>query len=137
MKIKMIFKGSEIGVGSKKDLISCLQFILENLDKNSPKTVFMENLGTALETVYELADLLKSEYEDDKKLLREVTNFKRKISMLRNSFPFVDSKESAITLQYNILLSFEGLGPLTGFGAANRFGDKIDHFNPERHSILT
>ena len=136
-KIKMIFGRNEIGVGSKKDLITCLQFLLENLDKNSPKTVFMENLSTTLETVYELADLLKSEYEGDKKLSREVTNFKRKITMIRNSFTFVDSKGAAVALQYNILLGFEGLGTLNGFGATNRHGDKIEYFNPERHSILS
>lgn len=135
-KIKMIFGKNEIGVRSKKDLITCLRFLLENLDKNSPKTIFMENLNVVIETIYELADLLKSEHENDKKLSREIANLKRKLTVVRNSFVFINSKAAAIALQYNILLAFEGLGPLTGFGAANRFGDNIEYFNPERMSIL-
>ena len=133
-KIRMIFGKTQIGVVSKKDLITCLQLLLINLDHYSPKSIFLENIDKALETVYELSDLLKE--EADNKLAREITSFKRKITGTRNSFNFIKTKEDAIALQYNILLAFEGLGTLTGFGGANKFGDKIDYFNPERMTIL-
>ena len=39
-------------------------------------------------------------------------------------------------MQYNLILSFESLGLLSGFGGATKFGDKIAYFNPERMTVL-
>jgi len=133
-KIRMILGKNQVGVVSKKDLVTCLQLLLVSLNSYSPKSVFLENIDKSLETIYELSDLLKE--EADNKLTREITSFKRKITATRNSFNYIKTKEDAIALQYNILLSFEGLGTLTGFGAATKFGDKINYFNPERSTIL-
>lgn len=139
-KIKMIFNKYEIVVTTKKDLLTCLQFLLESLDKYSPKEVFLENIGKAMDTVYELADSLQEELmehkREHKKLIGEITALKKKVTILKNSFRYIKTKEAAIGLQYNIMLSFEDLGLLNGFGAVTKFGDKIDYFNPERNTIV-
>jgi hypothetical protein len=135
-KIAMIINGNRVGVQTKTDLINCLQILLQSLDKYSPKDVFVDNMKTALDTIYELSELLGSEHPTNKKLVKEIIVLKRKLSLLKNSFPFIKTKEAAISLQYNIMLAFDGLGILNGFGATNKWGDKIENFNPERQSIV-
>jgi len=137
-EIKMILNNTQVGVKSKSDLLVCLQFLLESLDKFSPKRVFLENIEKSLDTVYELSNLLSDEYKAtaQQKLAMEISNFKRKLTAMKVSLVYIKTKEKAVELQYNLLLSFEGLGLLPGFGATTRFGDKIEYFNPERTTIL-
>lgn len=137
-EIKMILNNYKIGVRSKKDLITCLQFLLESLNKYSPIGVFLENLGKSLDTIHELSDLLYNEYKEtnQQKLAREISNFKGKLTATKSSLFYIKTKEKAVEMQYNLLLSFEGLGLLSGFGGATKFGDRIEYFNPERTTVV-
>jgi|WetSurMetagenome_2_1015567.scaffolds.fasta_scaffold04369_8 hypothetical protein len=136
-KIELVFSYGNVIVKSSEDILYCMNLMLRNLNPYSPRQVFLENINKIMEIAYELSELLQEEFRDeDKKAFGQLSKFKTKLTNLRKSTDYIKTKDDALKLQYNILLSFEGLGLLNGFGAVTKFGDKIDYFNPERNSIV-
>lgn len=134
--IMMIFGQDKVKVNSKADLITCARLLFESFDRNSPTGVFKENIKTAIDTLWELSTLLLEDFVGVKKATSEIVGFKRTLSLMKNAISFLTTKDTILTFQYNSLLSFEGKGLLSGFGGVSKFGDRLDYFNPERHSLL-
>jgi hypothetical protein len=136
-KIEMVYSYGKVIVKTTDDILYCMSLMLKNLNPYSPRQIFLENIAKIMETAYELSELLQEEFRnEDKKAFGQLSKFKGKLTNLRKSIDYIKTKDDALKLQYNILLSFEGLGLLNGFGACTKFGDKIEFFNPERSSIV-
>jgi len=134
--IMMIFGQDKIKVNSKADLITCARLLFESFDYHTPTQVFLENIQTAIDTLWELSILLLEDFTILKKTATEIVGFKRTLSLMKNAVAFLKTKDAVLQFQYNCLLSFEGKGLLSGFGGVTKFGDRLEHFNPERQSLL-
>jgi hypothetical protein len=61
------------------------------------------------------------------RMITKLTHYKKFISELNN-------KDTLINSLYNMVLNYEGLGLLNGFGMSNRHGDRL-FGNPETKSL--
>lgn len=149
LEISVAYLGIKQHVKTPEDLIASCNFILQVIDEYSPVETYRENLALAINCTYELADALTvqlsnrietNQSKDSKAMLekrkKEVSKFKTKLTYMLKALEYQKTKEALLKFKYNITLGFEGLGLLNGFGAANKWGDKIDYFDPERKSIM-
>jgi paraquat-inducible protein B len=148
-EISVSYKGVKQHIKTPEDLISACNFILQVLDDYSPMETYKENMMLTINCVRELADAFtmqlskrieSSTIRESKKVLekrkKEVIKFKTKLTYMLKALEYQKTKKALLNFKYNITLGFEGLGLLNGFGAVTKWGDKIDHFDPERKSIV-
>jgi len=121
--------------GIIKEVISSLLSIPMSHTYSGVETI-KDNFITCCDLVIEFCEIMRPDKTDpdSKKIKTELTRTITKMSKLKGLVTKYDDKEQVEKFIYDVILSFEGNGRLSGFMMSSKHKDLIKK-NPEIHSV--